>query len=332
VGRFIIRRGFKIWPSYFTFLAGICLIRVFLLHEPWHHLRLLKPNLFHIQNYAGAVYAPHTWSLAVEEHFYLALPFLLVLLVWRRKTPLTSIPGLPAIALLVFVGCAVLRSLTPAPRVYEPGFHFLGQTHLRLDGLFLGVLLAYLQNFKPHTLRFASRFPNKLFWLGIALLTPYPETFIGNRALAISLELSSASLGYGCILLAMGAASHGEGWIGKFTRSGPARVLAFVGLFSYPIYLWHIDASRLVRVLMPLFGKLSPVLRFEIGIALYLLAAIAAGILFEFLMEKPSLALRDRLFPARAKAVADPPVLPQGEQAASPPVALEGPLPASSVT
>src|SRR5437899_9939924 len=113
VGRFIIRRGFKIWPSYFMFLAGICLIRVFLLHEPWHHLRLLKPNLFHIQNYAGAVYAPHTWSLAVEEHFYLALPFLLVLLVWRRKAPLTSIPGLPAIALLVFVGCAVLRSLTP---------------------------------------------------------------------------------------------------------------------------------------------------------------------------------------------------------------------------
>lgn len=82
VTRFIIRRGFKIWPSYYVFLFYYAAY----LHARFHlgvtqTFSLLVPNLIHIQNYVsrsdlglrltGDPYwgfnMRHTWSLAVEE-------------------------------------------------------------------------------------------------------------------------------------------------------------------------------------------------------------------------------------------------------------------------
>lgn len=82
VGRFLIRRGLKIWPVYFAYLAYYVAKG---LHRGWGiggTWGKLYPNFFHIQDYVESAPA-HTWSLAVEEHFYLALPILVWLLTER---------------------------------------------------------------------------------------------------------------------------------------------------------------------------------------------------------------------------------------------------------
>src|ERR1035438_7366873 len=84
IGRFLLRRMFKIWPAYYFYLFyEIVLHRHPLSSFAWQ-------NLLNIQNYAGTSLV-HTWSLAVEEHFYLLLPITLFAIYripkLRRRTP-----------------------------------------------------------------------------------------------------------------------------------------------------------------------------------------------------------------------------------------------------
>src|SRR5882762_10148526 len=71
IKRFLIRRGLKIYPPFYTLLlATVCLVAV-LGNNSIPGKVLLSEGLF-VQNYGPAFWG-HTWSLAVEEHFYLLL-------------------------------------------------------------------------------------------------------------------------------------------------------------------------------------------------------------------------------------------------------------------
>src|SRR5882672_3141516 len=54
--RFLIRRGFKIWPSYFAYLLFLLVV----LRRDTDALWLWVYNLVHVQNYFGTP-RPHTW-------------------------------------------------------------------------------------------------------------------------------------------------------------------------------------------------------------------------------------------------------------------------------
>jgi peptidoglycan/LPS O-acetylase OafA/YrhL len=80
VGRFFVRRAFKIYPAFYVFLAFLIIWGVFQEFAgvaPWVDVKplswrnLLGETLF-LQNYVGQLQG-HTWSLAVEEHFYVLL-------------------------------------------------------------------------------------------------------------------------------------------------------------------------------------------------------------------------------------------------------------------
>ena len=299
VRRFLIRRAFRIWPSYFVFLAGVFIWLLLFEHRSAaDSVRALWPNLLHVQNYFGSPRA-HTWSLAVEEHFYLALPLGLWLLTTRLQSRL---PALPGIAAGLFVLCAVLRlqAFTSRPP-YDPYV----ATHLRMDSLFLGVLLAYYHHFNPALLLLGGRFRLGLLCLGTALLLVFPAfAALGRGRLALStLSPVFFYLCYGAFLLVAIQTPAGSGWLGRGWQGLPARGLAFVGYYSYPIYLWHIDATRPVLRLLDrvALGSLPPELRWLCAFATYVLVAVASGVVFGLLLEKPSLALRDRLFPARTR-------------------------------
>src|SRR5262245_62043709 len=67
VRRFLIRRMFRIWPGYYLYLAVLAVL-VLRMGSP---LTRMLPFLVHLQNYFfDQPLSPHTWSLAVEEHFY----------------------------------------------------------------------------------------------------------------------------------------------------------------------------------------------------------------------------------------------------------------------
>src|SRR6185369_15666451 len=86
--RFMLRRMFKIWPSYYVYLLVVMIAFAFTAHISFFRAVAARwPSFVHIQNYVNinnfAGYqiganpltrVGHTWSLAVEEHFYLLMP------------------------------------------------------------------------------------------------------------------------------------------------------------------------------------------------------------------------------------------------------------------
>lgn len=168
----------------------------------------------------------HTWSLAVEEQFYLLLPLLLVPLLKRGRRP-------AVIATWLFIAGSLAWSLHATARFPSAAFFLLPSRIWELD---LGLALALL----PRT-GFRNRRRNELASLaGLAAIlapvflydadTPFP----GIAALAPCL---------GTVLVIFANT-------GPLTTSG--RVLAsalpvWIGKISYPLYLWHWPALVFAR-------------------------------------------------------------------------------------
>ncbi len=83
VKQFYLRRGWKIYPAFYCLLA-VSYVCHWLVVGTKMRDRPFFTELLFIQCYQQA-YWNHTWTLAVEEHFYILLPLLLLLLV--RATP-----------------------------------------------------------------------------------------------------------------------------------------------------------------------------------------------------------------------------------------------------
>jgi len=215
----------------------------------------------------------HLWSLAVEEQFYIFFPPLL-LLIWKRKWPLVAILGVLLVGTLILNVVMSVQNgasdffLTPY-RVWE----FLG-----------GSLLAWWHYDRDHEEE-VPVYREGLSWVGLMLLglgmwmlhkeDPYP----GWRAI-----LPVA----GTLLLMEGGAGRGAkgAWVNRVMLSNPAVV--WVGLISYPLYLFHWPALAFVHIVKGENPKEG-----------YILAALGCAILLTigvyYLVERPLRHNRARL-------------------------------------
>jgi peptidoglycan/LPS O-acetylase OafA/YrhL len=175
VGQFLIRRAFKIYPLFYAFL-GITVLIPLLRGTSVEWKRVFAEACF-VQNYFERLHV-HTWSLAVEEHFYLLLPLLLTFAIWRaQRTEAHRENTDPFFSLVYWVPvimacCLILRTVTALKYPFQAETH-LFPSHLRLDSLFLGVLLAYFQSYRSeqfHRFAFAFRYP--LIFLAALLILP----------------------------------------------------------------------------------------------------------------------------------------------------------------
>lgn len=300
VSRFWVRRGLKIWPSYYLFLAWV--VYNFNQSYPgpfsaaWTQFwPRLWPSLLNVQNYLPWA-RWHLWSLAVEEHFYILLPLALLLFAPTKnklmKGPLVK--GL--LAVLVF--CLVARIVTVLKLPYSP--YYDNWTHLRIDGLAFGFLLSYLYDCHPSLWKRIASHKRSLLVLGIFAIVPSGLSTTVHPYLD-SIELTLLYLGYGAILMALVGSSEEDRW--PWLKSAPARWLAFVGTYSYSIYLWHADTGAWVHDHLLLLHLSSPSFTWLIETIAYVAAAIGVGIAIGTLVEMPFLRLRDRLYPARATAL-----------------------------
>jgi peptidoglycan/LPS O-acetylase OafA/YrhL len=121
VSRFIFRRAFKIWPSYYALVLISIVLKA--VEYGWRtSFTLYWPNLLHVQNDFGGGLLTHTWSLAVEEHFYLALPLLIFFLGSFGERG-RKINLLPLIAISVMVSCLALRCIVNWNRPFDTYTH-----------------------------------------------------------------------------------------------------------------------------------------------------------------------------------------------------------------
>ena len=154
-------------PAYFVVLAVYFLLPLW--REYSEMSQPLWKFLLSVQNIAlhGGTAFSHAWSLAVEDQFYLALPFLLLFL-YRRPRAVIIIPC------LIIFGGILLRTFLAYENLGDKGVSFRGfqawiyyPTWTRLDPLVYGVALAAIEKFRP---TWWQRITNYAPWLWLPAL------------------------------------------------------------------------------------------------------------------------------------------------------------------
>ncbi len=278
--RFWIRRGFKIYPPFYVLIFATAALWISLFHK---FPRQILSDVFFIQNYAPHIWI-YTWSVAVEEHFYFALPLLLVLLIRLGKGKGNYFRLIPFLSIALSALC--LWGRIAAYLRWHDWDRVAYPTHLRVDALFAGVTLGYFAHFDPESFKEAGRkwvlAVGLLFCLATALLPSVPQ-------------LTFAYVAFSFIVAWAVNQKRPEGWL--------LRPLAWIGYYSYSIYLWHGLGMLSIRHL-PLRWFRFPS---------YTVIAVVPGILMAMLVEVPSLKVRQRLFPSLNSSTLLAPEQPQIE-------------------
>jgi peptidoglycan/LPS O-acetylase OafA/YrhL len=185
---------------------------------------LLLSNVFfwrHTGYFSGAAELKpllHTWSLAVEEQFYLLYPLVLLGLARLRR---------PIGALIVCLLCIASFAISLDGVAHHPqaAFYLLPS---RIWELGLGAVVAAL----PRTVSYPARFHELASGLGLAMIL-YAISFY---------SASTLFPGIAALLPCVGAALFIHSNKPSLTIAGKilsCRPFVFIGLISYSLYLWH---------------------------------------------------------------------------------------------
>ena len=287
-GRFLIRRGFKIYPPFYALvIAGLVLTTQIDVHPT---LGSLLREVTFTQNYGTGLYG-HTWSLAVEEHFYLLL--VIAALVARRYFTITRrfvAVGIGAVLAACLLGRVLTTAtLDPNEDWWKPVW---APTHLRIDSLLIGVGLAYLLHYhRDAVVARYHRYRYGLLAAAVMVLSLLVRVHQQSRWMG-TVGVTMIGFAFGIVLLAVLLSGLEHGPFGRVVR-----VLAFVGPYSYSVYLWHMAVQHVV------INNLLPGRNPKLVLIAELVLSFALGIITAKLIEMPMLRLRDRLFPSRSMAV-----------------------------
>jgi peptidoglycan/LPS O-acetylase OafA/YrhL len=217
---FYVRRAFRILPPLWVFVTAMVLVK--------RDLRLdqILRVLCFVTDYSKtkAWSLDHSWSLSVEEQFYLLWPFALWALAPIRGTKLAW--GLLLASPAIRVGSHALG----IPGALATAFHTI------VDSLMIGCLLALLMDSAPeHWLIRGLRhgWVAACSWVFLLFGSPVLTQRFGG-AYHAPLGLSLRALAVGSIIV-WSLASE-EGPIRKLLNSAP---MVHVGLISYSLYLWQ---------------------------------------------------------------------------------------------
>lgn len=264
---FYFRRAYRILPLYFVVLAillfqhlpGIGVLarpgRFQPLEIPWWAYATFTQNFWMaVLSTFGLNSAGLTWSLAIEEQFYITIPWII------RKVRLRH---LGALLVAVIVSAPLFRIILGSLFGPRAGIACYVLTPARADGLSLGVLCALL--LRNDLVR--DRFARNVRWLrlaGVALLGGV--VFMTCRQYDAT---SRAMTGWGYSWLAffytafvLLAVVDRGGWLEKILRN---RALTGLGTLAYCLYLIHISVMQSLRhPLISLFAS-SPRLAWILG-------------------------------------------------------------------
>lgn len=224
---FYVRRAFRIWPAYYLFLFTVFVLqRARILGLPTRDI--VAAGAF-VWNYTHATntWLGHTWSLSVEEQFYLFWPAILWLFGARRALGV-------AVALLVIVPAVRILTLVCLPPnnflVWRMGL--LG--HTRMDSMMFGCATAILLGHEA----FRSRVVAFLGWDGRWIaLAGLASSLIVTQYVPHYLETVGLSLeGAGIALMLIWLVCRADGGMGRVLNTP---ILVHVGLISFSLYLWQ---------------------------------------------------------------------------------------------
>jgi len=277
------RRWLRTLPNYFLFLL-INLLLAWAALGDWPDVRL---HLVFAQNLAWAPssFFPESWSLAIEEVFYLLAPIVFLLFGVRAARPYRS--------LIVLILLVILAHWLRWQQIIEHGVGWHEGIKkiaiARVDAILYGVILALIVRWRALSERaltgLAAIAPILLFAAAFLFLRADADTDTYARLWCFSLS----GLGFALLMPLCSAirASTVEQW---FTRA--VRAMA---AWSFALYLTHLPVMRIFDLL---HLARDTWLRASALFVIYLMISIALAALVFRYFEAPILRWRDRRFPA----------------------------------
>ena len=184
----------------------------------------------------------HTWSLAVEVHFYFLWAVTMALVIRRWGVRLRP---LFAFALTVAATSELWRIIVWATTT-ESGHAYAG-TDTRLDSLFLGVAAALIRAehlARPTTSPIASLTRGKVRGLEISLALAVSWLICRTEPLSAGAFVGGFGfVGGATALLILITLLHPASLLARPLRNG---LLVWFGQISYSLYLWHLPVKKLV--------------------------------------------------------------------------------------
>ena len=265
LGLFYFRRTLRIFPPYYTFLLAL-MFAAGATQLSWNDT---LHALTYTANYdlERSWFVGHTWSLSVEEQFYLLWPAVLLFARTRRA---------------ILIAAAVVIA-SPLIRVGEwellraSGYGIGHRFETIADAIAIGCVLAGVRPWLHKTAWYPRVLGSPLFLavpvaaIGANLLHDHP---LANFAVGMTVTHIAIAL---CLDWAV---TYHEGRVGRVLNAAP---LVFVGWLSYSLYLWQ----------QPFLNRASNSVLASFPLNIMIVVALA--LLSYFLVERPSLALRKKL-------------------------------------
>jgi peptidoglycan/LPS O-acetylase OafA/YrhL len=289
--RFYFRRALRLLPAFATLLG---LYALYALLQPANERSAILKEIAvagcYIANWphlhqTGLPLLGHTWSLSLEEQFYLLWPLLLVAMLWARLSHRRVLQ----IVCAGIVACVVLRNVlynlhdVPGPAKGAYIIRLYMGLDTRADTLLVGCMVGLLAawNLLPNSRRFVH-------WTGVAsLISVAALSYISwNKCLDHSQFyrglFTLVALMVGVILVRLLVAPSR---LAALVLEWPP--LVGIGRISYAIYLYHIPFQAMLR----------PENHWRFPAAPFVVAglSLAAAIVSYYCVERPCLRLKDRL-------------------------------------
>jgi peptidoglycan/LPS O-acetylase OafA/YrhL len=212
LGEFYRRRAARLLPGLFLVLAAVAVMRS-LRGAPWH-FDVGAVLTYQANRFGGELgELNHTWSLAVEEHFYFVWPLVVVLVGrWLRQVAMCAVGVSFAVTLLLWNNTGAMYHRSDA------------RAHLIL----LGCLVALTA---PRVRRWCA----PLGWCLIVVSMVEPDGSVGVLA------MTATAIGTALVLPRL---VETPGWLGS-------KPLVAIGQRSYGLYLWNLPVLYWVDGMVP---------------------------------------------------------------------------------
>ncbi len=290
--RFYARRALRLLPAVTLMCAVVLVIGPLNPGVPARNAlwKAVAGTMFYFQNWQQAFHlipilqlTDHTWSLAIEEQFYLVWPTLLIAAIfWARRSRRDPL----RVALILAVTLAVVSAVLKIALWSGPGSQsriYYG-TDTRADSLLIGSALGicYVAGWLQRVRRILPALAPVA--LVIVVIT---FGFAHDNSARLYHDGGLTAFALVCAVLIGGAALAPAGPAGRLLAAPP---LVWLGRISYGIYLWHWPVYRYLHEAR-LGLSWGPTQLVRVAVTL------AAATLSFYLLERPLLRLRHRFDP-----------------------------------
>jgi peptidoglycan/LPS O-acetylase OafA/YrhL len=235
--KFYARRALRLLPALYTVLVGFVLYTVWIDGSLTTALKEVAAVVLYVANFAQVYELPEmiksgigmTWSLAIEEQFYLVWPALLVLGVLRfaRTRP----------AVLWTIGAGIIASALIRLVIWNWGSGYPAaymRPDARADGLLIGALCAFLLRWDL----VPTRWLREAALVSTAFLV-FVALFVHSGDFDFNGGFTLISAAAGVVILAVVLD------VAPFVAPMSWAPLRAIGKVSYGVYLWHGLALRI---------------------------------------------------------------------------------------